>query len=64
LDGTLRFAWFRSERHDALGMEPDWEGLLASDEVISTRQSPAVMTTVALETAAHRLADPVKEPFP
>jgi exodeoxyribonuclease V alpha subunit len=37
LDGTLRFTWFRSERGDGMGVEPDWEGLLASDEGVSTR---------------------------
>jgi exodeoxyribonuclease V alpha subunit len=35
LDGTLRFTWSRPERHSALGVEPDWEGLLAGDEVAS-----------------------------
>jgi exodeoxyribonuclease V alpha subunit len=32
LDGTLRFTWSRSEGRDVLGVEPDWEGLLVSDE--------------------------------
>ena len=46
LDGTLRFSWSRSEGRDALGGEPDWEGLLASDEGASTRfeQEPATLT--------------------
>src|SRR5829696_8796148 len=26
LEGTLRFTWFRPERGDGLGVEPDWEG--------------------------------------
>jgi hypothetical protein len=35
LDGTLRFTWSRPEGRDAIGVEPDWEGLLASDEGVS-----------------------------
>ena len=32
LDGTLRFTWSRPEGRDALGVEPDWEGLLTGGE--------------------------------
>ena len=32
LDGTLRFTWSRPEGRDAIGVEPDWEGLLAGGE--------------------------------
>jgi exodeoxyribonuclease V alpha subunit len=56
LHGALRFTWSRPEGRDALGAEPDWEGLLASDEVVSTRFAlePATdLTAAAAETAGH-----------
>ena len=31
LDGTLRFDWSRPQLPNAMGAEPDWEGLLAGD---------------------------------
>ena len=37
LEGTLCFTWSRPQVHDFIGVEPDWEGLLASDEAGSTR---------------------------
>jgi exodeoxyribonuclease V alpha subunit len=37
LDGTLCFNWAWPQEREAMGVEPEWDGLLASYEVVSTR---------------------------
>jgi hypothetical protein len=58
LDGTLRFTWSRPEGRDALGVEPDWAGLVESSMAVASgfEEESAISTPAAVpEMARHRL---------